>query len=275
MNGKTERREHDAYFTPPELARAIVERVATFIGEMGRIWEPHCGGGAFVAAARAQWPKHWITALDLVDRRDGALAAGACRFVKHDWLQPLPAKLEPYTQVDPPDLIIGNPPFLDAEAHVRRALEVVRPPEGPHGYYKEGGHVAFLLRLAFLASGERLRGISASGPSGMGLKMVCPIAPRPSFTGLGSDNSEYALFVWQRDFKGLATLGEPIFWKPAKKSHAKPVSVVKAEPAPERLAQFKDAEAKGQLSLLGRRTVAQQPTTDDPDLSHLFAEVAR
>lgn len=222
-----ERREHDAYFTAPPLARAIVERIDFLRGSAPReVIEPHCGGGAFVWAARQVWPEATIAAFDLVDRGGGELvAAHADSFGVRDWLTP-------GTFSASTDLIIGNPPYGDAEAHVRRSLEVVRP----------GGMVAFLLRLSFLASQGRLRGVSASGSGGMGLFGVHPIAPRPSFTGQGSDNSEYALFVWKRGWSGAAEIGVPLFWGAA--------APVRSEPAPERLAQFKDAETKGQLPLL-------------------------
>lgn len=204
MNGpvKTERRAFDAYFTPDALARACVERVASVMSEPPeRILEPSSGGGAFVAACHAAWPEARICAVDVAPgRREAAIAAGARDFVETDFLRVKPPV------VRPPDLIIGNPPYLGAEDHIRKALEMVEP----------GGAVAFLLRLSMVASAGRLQpgGISRAGAEGCGLDRVYPIYPRPSFTGGGTDASEYALVMWIQGYRGPVQLGEPIRWAP-------------------------------------------------------------
>jgi hypothetical protein len=79
--------------------------------------------------------------------------------------------------------VIGNPPYDNAEAHVRRALSLLAPM----------GIVAFLLRRNFV------------GPARFAFleedRSHIPIAehvlgPRVSFTGEGTDMQEYSLFVW-------------------------------------------------------------------------------
>ena len=209
MTERTERIDLDAYFTPEALAVALVERVAALMPTAPAvIWEPHCGGGAFVRAAHACWGgAAEIVAFDITPTRRAAVEPLA-RFEWMDWLGQLPG-----VSLKRADLIIGNPPYTGAADHVERAVERVAP----------GGFVAFLLRAAFLSSAERLRGVSASGPTGRGLHSVHFIAPRPSFTGTGSDNSEYALCVWQRGNLAPATVGAPLFWvQPKRAKVAKP-----------------------------------------------------
>lgn len=79
-----------------------------------------------------------------------------------------------------PSLVVMNPPFSQAETFVRKALsEVAR-----------GGSVFALLRLGFLASAKR-RSFHRQHPCD-----VYVLSKRPSFTGGGTDASDYAWFCW-------------------------------------------------------------------------------
>ena len=74
-------------------------------------------------------------------------------------------------------------PFFDAEMWVRKAISETRP----------GGWVVFLLRLAFLESIKRARGLWKEYPP----TKVLTLASRPSFTLNGKTNSDaYAIFYW-------------------------------------------------------------------------------
>lgn len=75
------------------------------------------------------------------------------------------------------DVVIGNPPYTDAAAHIARALDC-------------GRVVAFLLRLNFLGSQKRLD-FWRRHPAD-----VYVLSERPSFDGEGTDATEYAWFVW-------------------------------------------------------------------------------
>lgn len=81
------------------------------------------------------------------------------------------------------DLIITNPPFSIALQFLEKSLS-------------ESETVAYLLRMSFLGSQER-RPFWQQHP----LTHLFPLADRPSFTGNGTDNSEYAWYVW--DYAGL------------------------------------------------------------------------
>lgn len=94
------------------------------------------------------------------------------------------------------ELVIGNPPFNDAEAHVRHAMSLAYP----------GGHVAFLLRLALLESAARIP-FWEEFPA----RRVYVLSQRPSFTGNGkTDSCAYAFFVWR---KGDTEMGDIRFIK--------------------------------------------------------------
>lgn len=190
---ETGRRFLDAYFTPQELADALTHRlVDDGFWRGGQVLEPHAGGGAFVRSAR------WILrprpisvhANEMDDGRRNELFENveADCLVGHDFLE------FPSTEFS---LIIGNPPFSNAEAHVRKALSLRAP----------FGVVAFLLRLAFLESRDRVdfwREFPAS--------KIYALSQRPTFTGGGTDNSAYGFFVWATFHRGPTEL-EVISWR--------------------------------------------------------------
>lgn len=85
------------------------------------------------------------------------------------------------------------PPIPVAEKHVRRALALVAP----------GGHVTYVLRMAFLESEDRIPFWKEHG-SGNGLVTVYALARRLSFTGGSTDATSYGFFHWQRGYTGPA-----------------------------------------------------------------------
>jgi hypothetical protein len=99
------------------------------------------------------------------------------------------------------DVIIGNPPYNAAETHVRRALSLRSKPFGV---------VAFLLRLAFLESAERVPFWREHPAS-----KIYVLSERPSFSGGTTDNAAYGIFVWSTWHRGPTEL-EVVQWKGAR-----------------------------------------------------------
>lgn len=163
----------ESFWTPPLCADACVEVLTrpdlpTWIGRGTRVVEPHAGGGAFVRALLRRTPH--VRALD-VDRTAPALALVPSEVVDFlDW-------------EGEADFVVGNPPFSEAETHVRHALRCAP-------------NVAFLLRLGFLASQERSAFWLEHKPAA-----VYVLTERPSFTGGGSDSADYCFVVWCRGAK--------------------------------------------------------------------------
>jgi hypothetical protein len=192
---EAERNALDFYATPQPLADAICD----LIDSRFRPWhviEPSAGHGPFVRSARRVWGAFAsITAIDVDPvKLDTLGAAGADVSITDDWAS--------FTRTPRPanqgtTLIVGNPPFRDAEAHIRAALDWMAP----------GDELAFLLRLNLLGSRARLD-LWESTP----LAEVVPLVPRPSFTGGGSDATEYALFRWVKGHQGPARLSLPLVW---------------------------------------------------------------
>lgn len=78
------------------------------------------------------------------------------------------------------DLILTNPPYSLAIEFLQKSLV-------------EGLSVAYLLRVNFLGAIERAGFWEKNPPTNL-----FPLYPRPSFTGDGTDMTEYAWFVWDR-----------------------------------------------------------------------------
>lgn len=94
---------------------------------------------------------------------------------------------------DSVDVVIGNPPFKHAEEFINRSLSLLR----------DGGHLVFLLRLSFLESRGRFERLWANG---LNPKLVLACAPRVKFYGNSSNDTAYAVYVWQKGYEGKTEL---------------------------------------------------------------------
>lgn len=167
--------ELDQYFTRDDVARACVEVLPIRPGES--VLEPHAGGGAFLRALVATGADLYAYDRDLSQSaRWGVQVSGTW---EGDFLSD---KLNASGYVF--DWIVGNPPYNEAEAHIRKALQLAP-------------NVAFLLRAGFLAPANRAA-LRAEFP----LDEFHLLSPRPSFSADNkTDGSEYALHVWRQDWR--------------------------------------------------------------------------
>ncbi len=155
------RKDFDFYETPEWLTRAII---AYLPESPAMILEPACGSGAITRVLRKQFTAAYIEGIE-IDPKHGL---GSVDFLK--------AKLRPEF-----DLIITNPPYAQALEFIQTAFKWRR---------NATSVVCMLLRLNFLGGQERAGWLRANMPS------VYTSPRRPSFTGNGTDATEYAWFVW-------------------------------------------------------------------------------
>lgn len=139
-----------------------------------RAFDPCVGDGAIPRAYDAvdPWPaRRWFVYDTDLSARPQGFAIGEA--YQEDFLivPPSPTKY---------DLCIMNPPYSRAEEFVREACARAR-------------EVAALLRLGFLASQKRAGWLRRDTPD------VYVLPRRPSFTGGGTDATDYAWFVWSDD----------------------------------------------------------------------------
>lgn len=181
-----ERVEGDRYYTPDAVADALVG-LLDVRGAM--CMEPHVGGGAFARALRKHGARrvHGFDVDPNATGREDCESSNTLDFLACPYLHPSP------------DWIVGNPPYRDAEAHIRHALAVT------------GRHVAFLLRLAILESAQRAPLWAAHPP-----RRVWVLSERPSFSVDGkTDSAAYAWVWWDRQYRGEPTLGW-VSWRGAR-----------------------------------------------------------
>jgi predicted RNA methylase len=175
-NRGSTRRDADYYPTPAWCVRALLASVQL----PGWRWlEPAAGDGAIIRAVLEQRQDVSFAACEIDGAHETALEnAGAALiriddFVNLERYEPVPTT--PYYQV-----VITNPPFSQSLEFVEAALR--RAPV-----------VVMLLRLNWLASAKRNAFLRENPPS------VYVLPRRPSFTGTGTDATDYAWMVWGID----------------------------------------------------------------------------
>lgn len=172
INRGGERRQHDAYMTPPWCVERLLEAWRPSGTLSGRV-EPALGTGNILQVFRRKTAcfGHWTT----YDIRDVPAFAGE-HHQNTDFLG--------VTKIDQNvGLCITNPPYSLAEDFVRHA----------YGLYPNA-ELVFLLRLAFLSTERRLKLWRH-----IGVPDIYVLPNRPSFTGGGTDSTDYAWFVWPVD----------------------------------------------------------------------------
>lgn len=118
----------ERHYTPPNLARNVLQLLAVEWGRLTRLFEPSVGGGAFIRESRKLWPGIDLFGCDLDTGCDGAHLLGKERFEGDGTLETLHKHRERLTGMP----AVGNPPFTLATEHVRALLPVT-------------GRVAFIL----------------------------------------------------------------------------------------------------------------------------------
>lgn len=133
-----EREEDDQYFTKPQWSDAIVTQLTAdeLLKDGQSFLEPSAGKGAFAVSLRNQLMDISITGVD-IHRYDEA-AAACDEFVQ--------CRIEDYDPDHYFDVAIGNPPYIHAEEHVRKCMEMLDP---------DTGALMFLLRNGFVSTVKR------------------------------------------------------------------------------------------------------------------------
>lgn len=151
--------ELDHFATPAWCVDLLVPHLPPLAGR--RLGELSAGRGDVVKALLVHGADPGlVTAVEIEPRRAAACRALGVRTIEGD-------ALDPALGLGPYDLIVGNPPYGDAEAHVRRSCALLAP----------GGTCALLLRLAFVMEAAERRDLRRAHPCD-----VLVLDKRPSFT---------------------------------------------------------------------------------------------
>jgi hypothetical protein len=171
-----ERSENDWYVEPRWAVDALLDR-EQFVGS---VWDPACGQGTIVTAARDRGL--FAFGSDIADRGFGQ---------RFDFLTG-----EPIDPSAPPENIVTNPPFKHAEAFIEKALRIAR--------FK----VAVLVRLAFLEGAGRHERLFSKHPPARALVYRSRVSMPPGGCGIEAKGGAVAFqwLVWQRDWRGPTVL---------------------------------------------------------------------
>lgn len=164
------RHADDFYATPPWCTRLLLDTLTLPDGL--RVLEPAAGEGAIVKELVAANPRMQLQAVE-IDEVRGKRAAKQCPTTNANFLEWRPSIKF--------DLIVTNPPFALAMDFVKAALPLLT----------QKGTCAMLLRLNWLASMKRAAFLTRYCPD------VYVLPRRPSFTGGGTDATDYGWFLWR------------------------------------------------------------------------------
>lgn len=176
-------RDRQAYDFYPTNDEHVLEQLSWVTVNPKAILDTGTGLGIYGYYVRKLFPKaelfgvEYNLAMPLMNWYDHTVRA--------DYLDMIPSPLF--------DLIIGNPPYDQAESFVCQSLK----------FLKNDGELIYLLPLNFLASMGRYTLFVHEYP----LEQVIICSDRPSFTGDGkTDSREYAFFKWKRNNQTASTI---------------------------------------------------------------------
>lgn len=185
-----DRRELDYYETPAAFAATALYHIPCESKFIHTALDPGAGRGVWGKALRLYNTKAIIDGVEL--QPFGDIEADVDEISKtytNYWHDDFLKWKAPYGY----DLIMGNPPYNQAHEFVDKCLSLLN----------RNGQLVFLLRLAMLESQKRYKTWWTHSP----IKKVIVSPKRISFTGDGrSDDTAYAVFVWQNGWDGAVTL---------------------------------------------------------------------
>ncbi len=211
------RRRLGAHYTPDSLARHLTELAWADLGRSPRlVLDPSCGGGAFLIAAAERFLGDGVPASEVVSERlvgfeIDAESAQLARELLRDWARNHGASSEPRILVadalvdgssgvvpTPPDLIIGNPPFLS-----QLAADTAMDSDAREAIVRRFGVRAAYTDLSALHLLAAVELVAADG-------LVCMIQPQ-SVLGARDAEPVRAALVGSADLVGLWASAESHF----------------------------------------------------------------
>lgn len=167
--GVSAERRLDFYPTPPELTWALLNN---WRPESRTVWEPCCGDGALAEVLVQAGLR--VISTDITHRGYKG------QILTTDFLA------EPRRRAD---CIITNPPFNQALAFLKKAVELEVP------------EFAFLSKIEFWTVGRNARFFAEHPPA-----LVMPIVGRVDFQRRGNPVMNFQWTVWRRDGRGATEM---------------------------------------------------------------------
>ncbi len=180
------RPDRDVYLTPQPLADASVAYLVdhwlpdSTYRDPGDVLDTGAGSGVWGRAWRNYTNAGYLTGVEV---RNLAQPDGYNAWVIVDYLDYLGDPSVRY------DVILGNPPFNQAEFFIRRSLALLDPQ----------GVLCYLLPSAFQHGQARGRGLFTKHPPAD----VVSLMQRPNFDGMGNRQvNDFVLMIWSLAYHG-------------------------------------------------------------------------
>jgi len=195
INSK-KRKLRDHYATPEwcihPMADALYNIIAqdTFIHPF-YLCDIGAGDGRIADICKKKLASKIKTHCLLIDLVQAKTTPKGCRWLIKDFMKLNLDKL--FTNKYMPKLFVSNPPFSASNKIVFKTVEYLNT--------CQTGLAVFLLRVNWLGSTTRSTWLQANPP-----QKLLVVTPRPSFTGKGTDASEYAWFMWSTSNMNLGNV---------------------------------------------------------------------
>lgn len=176
-NRGAKRADGDFYETPGWVTRAIIPHLKSvgLLANGQRVLEPAAGNGAIVRELiSCGVTEENISSYEIDAERACASGARCDDFLLIDDIH------------TPFDLIITNPPYSLAMKFAQQGMRMLSP----------WGAMVMLTRINWLASQRRAAWLRENTPS------LFVLPKRPSFTGKGTDATDYAWLMWRKPSNG-------------------------------------------------------------------------
>ena len=167
------RKPYDFYSTPIDCIKTLLDNID--LSKYGNsVLEPSAGNGNICKVFKEYYPDKDLTAVELREEEYNNL----CQLNIDDVI------IDSFYNIrDKHDIIIGNPPYSEAQEFIEHSFELLN----------ENGILIFLLRTNFLESKKRYE-FWKKYP----LSKLYTLSKRPSFTGKGTDATSYSWFIWDK-----------------------------------------------------------------------------
>jgi hypothetical protein len=185
VGDRLERIPLDHYPTPFEYAMTAVQKMKGYTRvDFPDVLDVGAGKGVWGRAVKQTWKAPYLMGVEIDDELP-------LRLLYDEWIHT--DFLDKDFNPNKFDMIIGNPPYKDVEEIIRKS----------HSLLNDDGYLGFLLRLSFLESSKRGKGLWVDLPP----EEVSVAMNRISFYGEGKTNTTaYAFYIWKKQPSGHTKL---------------------------------------------------------------------